>query len=170
MKKTKSYYKKKKYHKNYKRDPKARYNRSNLKRNNIKIITSNKFLLPTLFILFAVSNYSAAVSKYFDIPIFIIATAIVVKGTWFLMKRIDRLNLESDLSCWGLRVVGGILFLAGLVVCLIAATAITFTLAYSGAFYMFILVFPIIGLSIIVLGLFSEFRSFRRYGYFVYMR
>ncbi len=116
------------------------------------------------------SNYSAAVSKYFDIPIFIIATAIVVKGTWLLMKRIDRLNLESDLSCWGLRVLGGILFLAGLAVCLIAATAITFTLAYSGAFYMFILVFPIIGLSIIVLGLFSEFRSFRRYGYFVYMR
>lgn len=140
--------------------------------NKFRVIRRNEKLVDTvifvimLLVFSAHINLNSKLGKYFDLGIFLLALYLVLAGTWLLAKIIDSFNLESDLYCWGLRLVGAGLFLFGWI--LFAAGGIAKALSNSPL--AFDNIFWITGLCIMALGAFSEFRSFRRYGVFVYMR
>ena len=138
----------------------------------VKVIKRNSKLVDNLvfailLIVFSVHiNFNSKTGEIFDLGLFLIVLYTVFAGTWLLMKIIDSFNLEPDLNCWGLRVIGLILMILGLIMFMSGAmTAIIMSgdLIFSNIFW-------IIGLCLIVLGLFSEYRSFRREGVFVFMR
>ena len=136
-----------------------------------RLIKSNTCLLAILFVLIFAVVVAKPLITYLDIPIFILALVLAIKGTWSSMKRIDGIDLESDLYCWGVRILGLILFISGLFLFLFSVSGI------AVGFYIedlplsaFPFIFPIIALCVMVIGIFCVFRSFRRYGYFVYMR
>jgi hypothetical protein len=153
------------------RTHKTYYKHSDLKRDALKLIKSNTGLLAILFVLIFAVVVAKPLITYLDIPIFILALVLAIKGMWSSMKRIDRIDLESDLYCWGLRVLGLILCISGLFLFLFSVSGI------AVGFYIedlplsaFPFIFPIIALCVMVIGIFCVFRSFRRYGYFVYVR
>lgn len=108
----------------------------------------------------------STLGQYFDFGLFLLALYLILAISWLLAKIIDSFNLESDLYCWGLRLVGGILIIFGGILFMSGAMVNVLTqssLAFNNIYW-------IAGLCIMALGAFSEFRSFRRYGVFVYMR
>lgn len=167
----------------YKYFSKSSYTRKTYKqkrnRKTILKYNTNNYLIISLVLLIGivlVSDYIKEISvitQYFDIPIFIVATVLIAKGTWFLMKRIDEINLESDLSCWGLRIMGAGLCIMGIIIIFVIPMTLimaSYELKTEIPSYLYISIFAILGLAMIIVGTFTEFRSFRRYGYFVYMR
>ena len=130
-------------------------------------LTSSKFLIAGLlasFFLIPFSRvYSVTISQYFDILTLVFGSLLLAKGTWYLMKRIDRIDLRSDLNCWGLRLLGGILMAVGTLFILGGLTALFITALYTKTFFVYGNIIPVAGLCLWVLGIFSEFRSFRRY-------
>ncbi len=140
--------------------------------NNFRIIRRNQKLVDKVIFIMMLLIFSvhiklkSTLGQYFDFGMFLLALYFVIAGTWLLAKIIDSLNLESDLYCWGLRLVGGVLILFGWILFAaggMAKVLTNFPLAFDNIFW-------ITGLCIMGLGAFSEFRSFRRQGVFVYMR
>ncbi len=127
----------------------------------------DKVIFVIMLLVFSVHiKLKSMIGQYFDFGIFLLALYLVVAGTWLLAKIIDSLNLESDLYCWGLRIFGGVLILFGWIIVAVGSMAKVLTnspLAFDNIFW-------ITGLCIMGLGAFSEYRSFRRQGVFVYMR
>ena len=137
---------------------------------NYRIIRRNKKI--TEQILFAVSIvvlsehiiYNSVIGQIFDYIIFFVFLYVVLASTWLLAKILDSLNMENDLYCWGLRLIGIVLMFFG------------FVMFSSGAFVMALNtstssnIFWISGICLMLLGAFSEYRSFRRHGIFVYVR
>jgi membrane protease YdiL (CAAX protease family) len=151
------------------RTHKAYYKHPDLKRDALKLVKSNTSLLAILFVLiFAVVALEPLIA-YLDIPIFILALILTIKGVWYSMKRIDGIDLESDLYCWGMRIFGLVLFGISFLLFFFSFIFI-FSLTLSGGTVVFGWIFPILSLCVFVLGVFCEFRTLRRYGYFVYVR
>lgn len=151
------------------RTHKTYYKHPDLKRTALKLINSNTGLLAILFVLiFAVVALEPLIT-YLNIPIFILALILTIKGTWYSMKMIDRIDIESDLYCWGMRIFGLFLFGISFVLFLFSSFFIA-SLMSSGIPIFFGLILPISGMCVFAIGVFCEFRSLRRYGYFVYMR
>jgi len=101
--------------------------------------------------------------KFYDFVMFLAFLIVLVGGTWLLMKTIDRIDLRSDLYCWGLRGSGLILLLFGVFVLSFGMGAVALASIESGIFSIAGFILPISGLCLMALGAFSEFRSFRRY-------
>lgn len=102
---------------------------------------------------------NSLLGKIGDWIIFLLLLYLVVVGSWALAKIIDRINLASDLYCWGLRLLGGLLFIFGVVV--FASSSVTLVFSEVSAVSGNIL--WILGICMMLLGVFMEFRSFRRY-------
>ena len=140
--------------------------------NNYRVIRRNNKLVDKVvfvILLLVFSNHinlNSKLGNYFDIGIFLLSLYLVVAGTWLFAKIIDSFNLESDLNCWGLRLFGIGLIIFGWI--LLAAGSMAKVMSNSPL--AFDNIYWIMGLCIIALGAFSEFRSFRRHGVFVYMR
>lgn len=137
---------------------------------NYRIIQKNKKI--TEQILFAISIvvfsehiiYSSAIGKMFDTLIFFVLLYVILASTWLLAKVVDSFNLENDLYCWGLRVIGLVLIFFGFIIFGSGTLAMTFVNNTSSN------IFWISGICLMLLGTFSEYRSFRRHGVFVYIR
>jgi hypothetical protein len=137
---------------------------------NYRIIRKNKKI--TEQILFAISIvffsehiiYNSSIGKMFDSLIFFVFLYVILASTWLLAKIIDSFNLENDLYCWGLRLIGIVVMFFGFII----FSSGTFVMAFSNATSSNI--FWIAGICLMLLGAFSEYRSFRRHGVFVYMR
>ena len=135
-----------------------------IRRNN-KLV--DKVIFVILLLVFSNHiNLNSKLGNYFDMGIFLLSLYLVVAGTWLSAKIIDSFNLESDLNCWGLRLFGIGLIIFGWI--LLAAGGMVKVLSNSPL--AFENIFWITGLCVMALGAFSEFRSFRRHGVFVYMR
>ena len=134
-------------------------------RRNAKLVDNLVFAI--LLIVFSEHiNFNSKTGEIFDFGLFLIVLYTVIAGTWLLMKIIDSFNLESDLNCWGLRILGLVLMILGIIMFMGSALGtmmMTDKIVFGNIFW-------IIGLCIVALGLFSEYRSTRRYGVFVYMR
>ena len=153
------------------RTHKTYYKHPDLKRDALKLIKSNTGLLAILVVLIFAVIISEPLITYLDIPIFILALILAIKGTWSSLKKIDRIDLESDLYCWGLRGLGLILCVFGLFLLLSSFFAIGMGVHVEGIpLSATAFIFPVMALCMIILGIFCEFRSLRRYGYFVYVR
>lgn len=134
-------------------------------RRNAKLVDNLVFAI--LLIVFSEHiNFNSKTGEIFDWGLFLIVLYTVIAGTWLLMKIIDSFNLEPDLNCWGLRVIGFFVIIFGAIVFMSGAM----TVMLMPEDFIFSHIFWIIGLCIIALGLFSEYRSIRRHGVFVYMR
>lgn len=132
-------------------------------RYNTKLVDNLIFAI-LLLVFSAHINFNSTLGKFFDWGYFLIVLYIILAGSWFSAKIIDSMNLERDLYCWGLRIFGLILMIFGGLILMAGG----FTVAYSSS--IFSNVFWIMGLCIMALGAFSEYRSVRRYGVFVYTR
>ena len=138
----------------------------------VRVVRRNEKLVDTLvytilLIVFSVHiNFNSKFGEIFDLGLFIVVLYTVIAGTWLLMKIIESFNLEPDLNCWGLRIIGLVLIIFGSIIFMSGGITVMLT---SGNL-IFSNIFWIIGLCLIVLGLFSEYRSFRREGVFVFMR
>ncbi|MCK4733044.1 MAG: hypothetical protein KAT65_11360 [Methanophagales archaeon] len=149
--------------KNHYRD----YHKKHHKNDYIKY-TSGKFLLSiflfSFFFAFIMSPISHIIGRGFDILASIVFLILVAKVVWFYMRKVDGFDVESDLGCWGLRIIGGILFFVGMGISFISLFVWLLSLQYP-VFFLFslLLMFPFMGLGMSILGVFAEFRSYRRY-------
>jgi len=132
----------------------------------IKYIRNNQKLLGNLvgavmFLIFINRHIKldSFLGKYVDWILFIIFLYIIVVGSWYIAKTIDRINLESDLYCWGLRILAAVIIFFGINF-LISST---FVLAFADSKLVFNNIYWILGLCMILLGAFMGFRSARRY-------
>jgi hypothetical protein len=137
---------------------------------NYRVISRNRRL--TGQVLFTASivvlsdhiNYNSNLGKVMDFIIFLALLYTVLASSWLSAKIIDSFDLQNDLYCWGLRIIGVCLFFFGFIV----MGSGSFALVYSHNISSNII--WIMGLCIILIGAFSEYRSFRRHGVFVYIR
>ncbi|MBP2029380.1 hypothetical protein J2755_000300 [Methanohalophilus levihalophilus] len=138
---------------------------------NFRIVRTNRKSIEQL--LFAVSfvivsehiRFNSIVGNVFDYLMFLILLYIVLAGTYLTAKGLDSLDLSQDLYCWGLRVLGLILILAGIMIT--TSGHMMVLLAPEGMVKHIVWIF---GICMILLGVFSNYRSTRRHGIFVYMR
>lgn len=137
---------------------------------NYRIIRRNsklteQILLAASIIVFADHiNYNSALGKVVDYIVFFVLLYVILAFSLLIAKVIDSFNLENDLYCWGTRILGIILILFGFVVLGSGSFVLVFNHNISSN------IFWIAGACMILLGAFSEYRSFRRHGVFVYMR
>ena len=103
---------------------------------------------------------------FFDISVFLVLLYIVIHYTVVSLKKLNSLNLESDLNCWGLRLLSMCLVFVGSCIVMISVMSITITTVVP----LYYNIIWIVGLCIIVISIFSGYRSTRRYGTFVYLR
>ncbi|MDO8740547.1 MAG: hypothetical protein Q7J54_03145 [Candidatus Woesearchaeota archaeon] len=97
--------------------------------------------------------------QYIDWILFLIFLYIILAGSWYLAKTIDRIDLTSDLYCWGLRIIATIVIFIG--VNLFFSSA--FVLTFSNSKLVFDNIYWILSICLILLGAFMGFRSVRRY-------
>lgn len=137
---------------------------------NYRIIRRNKKMTEqilsavSIIVLYEHIIYNSAIGQIFDYIIFFVLFYVVLASTWLLAKILDSLNLENDLYCWGLRLIGIVLMLFGFVMFSSGAFVMAFNTSTSSN------IFWISGICLMLLGAFSEYRSFRRHGIFVYVR
>ena len=134
-------------------------------RRNTKLVDNLIFAI--LLLVFSVHiNFNSTLGSFFELGLFLIVLYVVLAGSWFFAKIIDSFNLEQDLYCWGFRIFGIILLIFG------GLISMSFTIAIASLpnESIFNNIFWIIGLCIMALGAFSEYRSVRRHGVFAYVR
>lgn len=131
-----------------------------------KYINRNSRLLEKLIIIFMVIIFlvrhiqmNSLIGNYVDWALFLLFLYLVVAGSWFLAKTIDGIDLSSDLYCWGLRLIGGIVAFFGIMLFLSS----TFALTFSNSTLVFNNIYWIASICIILFGAFMEYRSFRRH-------
>lgn len=132
----------------------------------LKYLRDNYLLLKNIVIVSMVYVFvdrhiklNSFLGKYLDWMLFILFLYLVLAGAWYVAKTIDRIDLSSDLYCWGLRILGAMAIFFGLN--LIMSSALVFALSNSKVVLNNI--YWIAGLCITFLGAFMAFRSFRRY-------
>jgi len=86
-----------------------------------------------------------------------VASITLIWISFLIIKKINKVNLSSDLSCWGIRLLG-ILFITGGGWLLFI---IYFKMIFSMSFIYDIKI--TLGLCLIFVGAFCEFRSLRRF-------
>jgi len=129
-----------------------------------RVIRKNKIIIYSAIILIALSFIMDANSifhAYLEYGIFFIAFYIVIRVFWSTIKYIDSINMRSDLNLWLMRLAGGGLFVFGFI--FIGSTVVVY-----GNNQIFNYIYTIIGIGFLLLGGFTELRSTRRYGIFVY--
>lgn len=133
---------------------------------NQRYIHRNSRLLEKLIIVIMVIifvNYhirlDSLIGKAADWALFLLSLYLTVAGSWFLAKTIDGINLRSDLYCWGLRLIGGLVIFFGVIILTSSALALTL----SNSKLVFNNIYWILGICIILLGAFMEYRSLRRH-------
>ena len=119
------------------------------------LVSATVALLIILFVL----NSQQIISPVIDWGIFLLASYVVIGTSWTIAKKIDAIDLRSDLSCWGLRIIALPVIFFG--VMLLASTSLVFTFSRNNL--VFNNIYWILGVCIILLGLFMEYRSFRRH-------
>ncbi|MFP3908537.1 MAG: hypothetical protein ACLFVX_01635 [Archaeoglobaceae archaeon] len=134
--------------------------RSKRKRRVDYVLLSVFIILVVLMFIVPESNPDTLV--YFDVLALLLGIVLLGKGTWLSIKRIDRINLRSDLNCWGLRVLGVVLFFIGGGILFITSFSVMMATYSTGTTIYTFGLMPIGGLCIIIIGIFSEFRSVRR--------
>jgi len=102
---------------------------------------------------------NSLIGTYVDWALFLMLLYLTVAGSWFLAKTIDGIDLSSDLYCWGLRLLGGIVAFFGLMLLMSS----TFVLTLSHSTLVFNNIYWIASICIILLGAFMGYRSFRRH-------
>ena len=119
-----------------------------------------------LLLLTGIVPFDSSVGRILDLVTTILMSYVIISFTYISMIFINNLDLRSDLNCWGIRILGVIFVIAGIII--LSANAIAAMLIQSETTAPYI--FTIMGLCLLVLGIFSEFRAKRRYGIFVYLR
>jgi len=130
---------------------------------------NNKLMEILLFSLILLVFYvhikpESALGIYYEWIISLSLFVFVVGGTLMLMKSIDRIDMRSDLKCWGIRIIGFFIGLYGIL--LFMSGGVVLVMAKESLMVNYLGI--IVGLCLIALGSFCMFRSFRRYGFFVY--
>ncbi|MDD3083785.1 MAG: hypothetical protein PHP82_02070 [Candidatus ainarchaeum sp.] len=100
--------------------------------------------------------------QLFDLVIFLIVAYIVLMLTWLALKYINSFSMHSDLTNWGLRILGGLIGTFGIFSLMFSSFVSLF--AFATKFNSWMLNLPLlISLCIIIIGAFMAFRSNRRY-------
>jgi len=133
-----------------------------------RVIRHNPRLVQIILIAVSLLFFSkhillnSLVGKYYDWGIFIFSAVAIVLGSVLLTKIINSINLASDLYCWGLRLLGVVFFFIGWIV-LTSASFSWMLLSLNNVHMVSQNVLWILGVCLILLGAFCEFRSFRRF-------
>jgi hypothetical protein len=128
-------------------------------RKNSRLLEKLVIVSMVVIFIFRHVKVDSFIGGYVDWALFLLFLYLVVVGTWFLAKTIDRIDLSSDLYCWGLRLLGGIVAFFGFMLLMSSTFAITFTnsqLILNNIYW-------IASICIILLGAFMGYRSFRRH-------
>ncbi|MCF7871661.1 hypothetical protein K9L97_01380 [Candidatus Woesearchaeota archaeon] len=130
-----------------------------------KIRYTNKYILYSLIFLVAslvIDYYFNKELSTFNIPLiwlFVIASLYLFgKTTWLVLKKINRLNLMSDLNIWILRIISAIASIISIYILIIFGFAMLITPGTT--FSEWVLVLFLLALAII--GAFGTFRFRRR--------
>lgn len=118
-----------------------------------------------LMFSFDIVNHNKDLSWLFtiiDITLLIAISYLTIKISVELIYSFNKIDMQNDLNCWGLRIVGIVIAIAG----------IFGTFTFCSLFVMsnsIIILFMIIGVGCsLFVGGFAQFRSTRRYGTFMY--
>ena len=128
-------------------------------RNNANLL---KNIVIGIMILIFVDRHvklNSFLGGYIDWILFLIFLYLMLTGSWYIAKTIDRIDLSSDLYCWGLRILGVVVIFFG-VNFLVSST---FVLAFSNSKIVFNNIYWIAGVCLTLLGAFMGFRSVRRH-------
>jgi len=134
----------------------------------MRLIRHNRFLAKTIIfaiILLLFSRHiplNSAIGQYYDWLFFIISSIAIISLTILTAKKINSINLASDLACWGLRLLGGVFAFAGFIAFFFASVALVAS-AISNVAWVSQGIFWVLGACLFLLGAFCEFRSLRRY-------
>ncbi len=131
-----------------------------------RVIRKNKIIIYSVIILIALSfimDVNSIFHVYLDSGMFLIALYIVIRVFWSTIKYIDSINMRSDLNLWLMRLAGGGLSVFGFIFIFSGSTVVVY-----GNNQIFNYIYTIIGIGFLLLGGFTELRSTRRYGIFVY--
>ncbi len=120
-----------------------------------------------IFTLSSFVKYGSPLFSYIDYGFFLTALYIVGNIFYLWIKYIDSLNLYSDLTLWSVRVGGGLAALFGFLLILSSQMVMIYTYN-TPRNLVFNNIYWIIGIGFLLLGVFCEFRSTRRYGIFIY--
>jgi len=132
--------------------------RIRLLRRNQKLVR-NIAAAAILLVIATHIKFNSPLGLIADWLLFLGILAIMAFGTLLILRAIDSINLRSDLNCWGLRIIGALLILLGLF--LLSATSVALFIVPVKAVVNNI--YWIGSLCVIIIGLFSIFRSKRRY-------
>jgi len=134
----------------------------------MRLIRHNRFLAKTIIfaiILLLFSRHvqlNSAIGRYYDWLFFIVSSIAIISLTILTAKKINSINLASDLACWGLRLLGGVFAFAGFIVFFFVSFAFAATVI-SNVTWVSQGIFWVTGICLFLLGAFCEFRSLRRY-------
>jgi len=104
-------------------------------------------------------NSVSSIVRVVDFGIFFASLYLVMAGSWFLAKTVDRIDLRSDLYCWGLRILGaGVAFIG---YALFISSSLV--LALSNSSLWFNNIYWIASVCLMLLGAFMIYRSVRRH-------
>lgn len=127
-------------------------------RRNQKLVR-NIMLAIILLIVATKIKVNSVLGIIADWILFLGLVAIMAFATLLLLRAINSINLRSDLNCWGLRIIGGILILAAfllLVTSIFAMVIIPIKTVANNTFW-------IGSFCIMIIGAFCEYRSTRRH-------
>lgn len=126
-------------------------------RKNYKL--TERILFVVSFIIFGNHiRIGSMLGNVWEWGIFLAFLYLILAGTGFILKWIDQLNMRSDLVIWLVRLAGGLILFFGIMFFL----SLSFTLTLSKP-ALHNNLFWILGLCIIAIGAFCEYRSFRRH-------
>jgi|GEM_PF-5975880 len=119
-----------------------------------------------LLLLTGIIPIDSSVGYLIDLATTILLCYITIAFTWIMLIYINNLNLANDLNCWGVRILGFIFIIFGVII--MSVNMIGTMLIQNQTTTPYII--TVLGLCLIILGIFSQFRANRRYGTFVYLR
>ena len=82
-------------------------------RRNSKLLEKLVVVIMILIFLGRHVKTNSVIGGYVDWTLFLLFLYLVIAGSWFLAKTIDSIDLSSDLYCWGLRLIGGVVIIFG---------------------------------------------------------
>lgn len=138
-------------------------------RRNRKLVKFN-FVVIALIVLSDFINTDSYIGKLYDSGLFLLMSSVFIGLSYMAIRVIDSWNLERDLNCWGVRILGAACILSGLFVFLMNGIAMSMMMIMNDSYIVSGNSFFVFALCLIGIGLFCQYRSFRRHGVFVYMR
>ena len=128
-------------------------------RNNARLLENIIIAVMVLVFVDRHIKLNSFLGSYIDWILFLIFLYLTLAGSWYIAKTIDRIDLSSDLYCWGLRILAAIVIFFGINF-LFSSTLV---LAFSNSKLVFNNIYWIMGVCMTLLGAFMGFRSVRRY-------